>query len=66
MADLPVEAKESESVDSFKRFLNQNKILVPKYYYTGKRKAQILHTRLRTKGSSLNMDLFLKNISESP
>ena len=64
---LPVEAKESDSVNSFKRFLNQNKTSVPKYYdYTGSRKAQILHTRLRTNCSSLNMDLFLKNISDSP
>ena len=39
---------------------------MPKYYYTGSRKAQVLHTRLRTNCSSLNMDLFLKNISDSP
>ena len=64
--NLPVEAKESDSVNSFKRFLNQNKTPVPKYYYTGSRKAQILHTRLRTNCSSLNMGLFLKNISDSP
>ena len=61
-----VEANESDSVNSFKRFLNQNKTPVPKYYYTGSKKAQILHTRLRTICSSINMDLFLKNISESP
>ena len=33
------------------------------YYYTGNRKHQILHARLRT--SSLNHDLFLKHITES-
>ena len=32
----------------------------------GNRKLQILHTRLRTKCSSLNHDLFLKHITESP
>ena len=64
--NFPVAAKESDSVNSFKRFLNQNKTPVLKYYYTGSRKAQILHTRLRTNCSSLNMDLFLKNISDSP
>ena len=64
--NLPVAAKESDSINSFKRFLNQNKTPVPKYYYMGNRKAQILHTRLRTNCSSLNMDLFLKNISDSP
>ena len=35
-------------------------------FYTGKRHAQILHTRLRTKCSALNYDLFLKNITDSP
>ena len=30
------------------------------------RKTQILHTRLRTKCSSLNSDLYSKNITESP
>ena len=30
------------------------------------RKAQILHTQLRTNCSSLNLDLFLKNITDSP
>ena len=30
------------------------------------RKAQILHTRLRTNCSSLNLDLFLKGITDSP
>ena len=64
--NLPVEAKESNSVNSFKRFLNQNKTPVPKHYHTGSRKAQILHTRLSTNCSSLNMDLFLKHISDSP
>ena len=39
---------------------------VPKYYHTGNRKLQILHARLRTKCSSLNHDLFLKRITESP
>ena len=39
---------------------------VPKHYYYGTRKAQILHMRLRTGCSSLNLDLFLKNITDSP
>ena len=37
-----------------------------KYFYHGKRKEQVLHTRLRTGCSSLNNDLYLKNIIESP
>ena len=39
---------------------------VPKHYYTGCRKGQILLTRLRTNCSYLNFDLFVKNISDSP
>ena len=42
------------------------KTSIPKYFYTGNRKTQILHTRLRTKCSSLNSDLYSKNITESP
>ena len=58
---LPGEAKETDSVNSFKSYLKKNKDC-----YTGTRKAQILHTRLRTNYNSLNLDLFLKNISDSP
>ena len=56
----------SYSLNSFKRRLNDRAIYVPKYYYLGNRKLQILHTRLRTGCSSLNHDLFLKHITDSP
>ena len=46
--------------------LTKNKTPVPKYYYSKNRKAQILHTWLRTNCSSLNLDLFLKGITDSP
>ena len=39
---------------------------MPDHYYIGSRKAQILITRIRTNCSSLNLDLFVKNITESP
>ena len=64
--ELPNEAKECNSVNSFKYYLNKNREHTPKYFYTGNRKAQILHTRLRTNCSSLNLDLFLKNIADTP
>ncbi|MCG7879453.1 MAG: reverse transcriptase domain-containing protein [Candidatus Thiodiazotropha taylori] len=64
--DLPGAATQIESVNGFKNFLNKDKTPVPKHYYSGKRKAQVLHTRLRTNCSSLNLYLFLKNISVSP
>lgn len=59
---LPGEAKEIDSINSFKSYLKKDKRNIPKHYYTGTRKAQILHTRLRTNCSSLNLDFFLKNI----
>ena len=62
---LPCADRNVEAIDSFKRNLNQHRATVPKYFYTGNRKSQILHTRLRLGCSSLNYDLFLKNIVES-
>ena len=57
---IPDEAKQIGSLVTFKAFLNRDKKKVPKYYTIGKRKLQILHTRLRTNCSSLNSDLFRK------
>ena len=64
--DLSDEANECESVNSFKHFLQKDKSKVPKHFYSGCRKSQILLTRLRTNCSSLNFDLFVKNIADSP
>lgn len=64
--ELSTEARNAESLDSFKRLLNMDKSCTPKYYYTGTRKAQVLHTRLRTNCSALNHDLFSKSIVDSP
>ena len=64
--DLSSETRQSTSLNSFKRLLKMDKISVPQYYYYGNRKAQMLHTRLRTGCSALNFDLFIKNISDSP
>ena len=61
---LPENDKYVDSIDSFKRQINRNKTAVPKYFYTGSRKLQILYTRLRT--GSLNHDLFVKSISDAP
>ena len=55
--NLPPEAKQTDSLNSFKHFLNRDKSYVPKFYYSWKRLLQILHTRLRTNCSSLNNDL---------
>ena len=62
---LPTEVQQSDSVNTFKRRIT-TKQPTPKYYYVGSRRAQILHTRLRTNCSGLNIDLFTRNISDSP
>ena len=64
--NLSLECRNSESVSSFKRSINESSVIVPKYYNSGKRRFQILHTRLRTNCSALNNDLFLKRICDSP
>ena len=64
--NLTPEARQIDTVNTFKHFLNREGERVPKYFYSGNRKGQLLHTRLRTNCSGLNNDLFLKNIVESP
>ena len=64
--NLPLDVRNSDSLNSFKRRLNDRDRYIPKYYYSGNRKLQILHTRLRTGCSSLNHDLFFKHITDSP
>ena len=64
--NIPDNDKYVDSVDSFKRHIRRDKTPVPKYFYTGSRKLQILYTRLRTECSSLNYDLLVKSISDTP
>ena len=56
----------SSSSFSFKANISTSNSKPPPYYYSGKRKAQIYHTRLRTNCSALNLCLFQKNIIDSP
>lgn len=60
--NLPDEIKSSSTLEIFKSKLNGQLKKPPIYYFTGDRKAQILHTRLRLGCSSLNHDLFRKSI----
>jgi hypothetical protein len=63
---LPEEIRNS-SAGSLKSYLNRNKTIIPTYYYAAlTRKSHVLHTRLRSNCSSLNLTLFQKNIVESP
>jgi hypothetical protein len=62
---LPLEVKNADTLDMFKSRLKINIQHTPLHYYTGNRKAQILHTRLRNKCSALNEDLFSRGIVDS-
>ena len=64
--DLPPEIAQSDSVASFKYNLNRDRSHDPKHFYSSNRHVQALHTRLRTQCSTLNHDLFKKNISDTP
>ena len=55
---IPLDTRNSGSIETFKRKLNRDVTCVPKYYFDGNRKLQVLHSRLRTNCSSLNHDLF--------
>ena len=61
---LPEEQRNATTVTSFKYQLNQPRSSIPKFYYVGERQTQIFHTRLRTKCSSLNYYIFLRNLSD--
>ena len=63
---LPYGNRNADSLYSFKRQINHDRKNIPKYYCSGLRRYQIIHTRLRTGCSSLNYDLFLKNILDNP
>ena len=63
---LPNEAKEITTLDSFKSYLNIDKPVTNPLFYHGSRRAQVLHSRLRTDCSGLNHQLFPKNIIPSP
>ena len=63
---LPPDIKNADTAVAFKSSLNKNNRFVPKHFYFGDRQLQILHTRLRTKCSSLNYDIFLRRLNDSP
>lgn len=68
--NLPQNIKNSTSINSFKLSLdkhyNPSNIKIPKYYFDGSRRGQILHARLRMRCSSLKQHLFLRNIETDP
>ena len=62
---LPQETRNIQPLSAFKIHLNRDLSKPPLYYFVGPRRLQLLHTRLRTKCSSLNYHLYLCNISQS-
>ena len=63
---LTIDVRQSDSLHSFNDTLNREWTIVPKHFFSGIRKAQILHTRLRTNCSSLNNDLYSIHLTDSP
>ena len=64
--ELSPDTRNAPSLTSFKRLLNIDKSSIPEHFFSGDRKAQVLHARLRTHCSSLNQHLFSKSIVDSP
>ena len=62
---LSLDVRNSDSSNIFKRKLNSDVKPIPRYFNAGNRRAQVLHTKLSTKCSSLNDRLFQKRIKDS-
>ena len=63
---LSLDIRNATSLNTFKTHLNPIMLKTPSFYYVGTRRLQILHTRLRTKCSSLNHYLFSKGVVDNP
>ena len=59
---IPLETRDSDSVNSFRSGIHIKQKCAPVYFSYGKRKLNILHTRLRHISSTLNYDLFRINV----
>ena len=64
--ELPEDVRNLPSIATFKRKLNSDIVKIPPFYFDGVRLGQIYHARLRTSCSSLNQQIFSKNIIDSP
>ncbi|CAC5415948.1 unnamed protein product [Mytilus coruscus] len=62
--EIPINIRNS-SLYIFKKYLKKTWV-VPKYFYSGSRLGQILHTRIRTESSGLNEHLYRKNLVTDP
>ncbi|MEW8185640.1 MAG: reverse transcriptase family protein [Candidatus Thiodiazotropha endolucinida] len=64
--NLPLHVRQSDSLETFKKYLNSDLSPSPSFYNAGSRLGQVLHTRLRLECSSLNAHLYSRNLVESP
>ena len=65
---LDINIRQETNLLKFKNHLKANSPIttVPKHFFVGDRRLNILHTRLRRKCSSLNSDLFRVNLNNLP
>ena len=65
---LPLATRNIPSLNSFKNVLltPDSSSCVPRWYFTGQRKLNIIHTKLRHNNSLLNYDLFRFNLRDNP
>ena len=63
---LPRNIRELPTLEQFKNHLTPVKELIPRRFYSGHRKYQIIQTRMRLGCSDLKEDLFNVNLSDSP
>ena len=64
--DLPPHVQQYQSIGQLKNYLRSADSVVPPYYYSGNRKEQIIHCKLRLSISDLNFDLCLRHLSQDP
>ena len=64
--NLPNRAHVTGSLSQFKGCLQPLHLKRPDYFYTGERKEQIIHCRLRLEISDLNADLYSRHLRDDP
>ena len=62
---LPQNVTSTSSLSQFKKLISVSDTIVPKYYYFGERKEQVIHCRLRMNMSDLKHDLFNRHLSNN-
>ena len=64
--NLPQYIQSSDSLGQLKNFLSAEDPKIPLHYYTGNRKEQLIHCKLRLGMSDLNQDMVNRHISLDP